>query len=262
MTQARPAKPPRPRPAAEPAVKQREGRQAAGKPGARNDEPAGVKRAAAKEAGAQRGGARQAAAKRPDAQRSTVKKAAIERVGTTKKSGSRPAAPPADTGRTMAARTASRKGPEPATGRRVQVRKSGVHGKGVYAARPIAQGETIIEYRGEIITWDEALRRHPHDPSDPNHTFYFHLDDGHVIDGKHVGNAAKWINHSCAPNCEAEQDGMRVFIKALRDIAAGEELFYDYGLVIDARITPKLKREYACWCGAKTCRGTMLAGRR
>lgn len=199
MTQARPAKSPRPRPAAEPASRTRAAsRLAAGKPDARADVPADAKPAAAK----------------------------------------------------------------PAAGRRVQVKKSGVHGKGVYAARPIAKGETIIEYRGEIITWDEALRRHPHDPSDPNHTFYFHLDDGHVIDGKHIGNAAKWINHSCAPNCEAEQDGMRVFIKALRKIAAGEELFYDYGLVIDARITPKLKREYACWCGAKTCRGTMLAGRR
>ena len=262
MTQARPAKPPRSRLAAEPAVKKRaQGRQAAGKPGARTDEPAGVKRAAAKKAGARQGGVKQAAAKRPDTQNTGVKTTGAERVGT-KKSRTRAAAPPADTGSTIAARTAARKGPEPATGRRVQVKKSGVHGKGVYAARPIAKGETIIEYRGEIISWDEALRRHPHDPSDPNHTFYFHLDDGHVIDGKHVGNAAKWINHSCAPNCEAEQDGMRVFIKALRKIAAGEELFYDYGLVIDARITPKLKREYACWCGAKTCRGTMLAGRR
>ena len=106
------------------------------------------------------------------------------------------------------------------------------------------------------------MRRHPHDPAQPNHTFYFHLDDGHVIDGKHKGNSAKWINHACDPNLEAEQDGNRVFLKALRDIAPGEELFFDYGLVIDARITPSLKKDYACWCGAAECRGTMLALRR
>ena len=147
-------------------------------------------------------------------------------------------------------------------GRRIQVRLSGVHGKGVFALVPIAKGEVIIEYKGEVITWPEALRRHPHDPSDPNHTFYFHIDDGHVIDAKHGGNAARWINHACAPNCEADETGGRVFIKALRKLKPGEELFYDYGLIIDDRYTPKLKREYACRCGAKRCRGTMLSPKR
>lgn len=146
-----------------------------------------------------------------------------------------------------------------ASGRRIQVRQSGIHGRGVFATQAIEAGSTVIEYKGEIITWDEALERHPHDPEQPNHTFYFHLDDGHVIDGKYQGNSARWINHSCNPNVEAEQDGNRVFLKALRDIAPGEELFFDYGLVIDARLTAALKREYACWCGAKQCRGTMLA---
>ncbi|HEX5357524.1 MAG TPA: SET domain-containing protein-lysine N-methyltransferase [Aquabacterium sp.] len=161
-----------------------------------------------------------------------------------------------------AARTAHAPAEEPTSGRRTQVRESGIHGKGVYAIRPIKAGETVLEYRGEIITWQEALDRHPHDPSQPNHTFYFHLDDGHVIDGKYQGNSAKWINHSCDPNLEAEQDGNRVFLKALRDIAVGEELFFDYGLIIDARMTAKLKKEYACWCGSPKCRGTMLASRR
>lgn len=162
-----------------------------------------------------------------------------------------------------AARTAAASADDtPATGRRTEVRESGVHGKGVYARRPLRTDDTVLEYKGEIITWKEALRRHPHDPAQPNHTFYFHLDDGHVIDGKHLGNSAKWINHSCAPNLEAEQDGNRVFLKALRDIAPGEELFFDYGLVIDCRITPTLKKEYACWCGAPECRGTMLAIKR
>ena len=146
--------------------------------------------------------------------------------------------------------------------RRIQVRRSGVHGKGVYALVDLADGETLIEYTGEVITWDEALRRHPHDPSDPNHTFYFHIDESRVIDAKFGGNSARWINHSCAPNCEAEIDGGRVYIRALRNIRAGEELFYDYGLVIDEPYTKTLKAQYPCWCGAPACRGTLLAPKR
>lgn len=144
--------------------------------------------------------------------------------------------------------------------KRLQTRRSGVHGKGVYATAPCVAGDALIEYVGEIITWKEALRRHPHDPTDPNHTFYFHIDDGRVIDAKHGGNASRWINHSCEPNCEADQtDDGRVFIKSLRDISPGEELFYDYGLMIDEPYTKKLKAEYPCWCGADQCRGTLLA---
>ncbi len=143
--------------------------------------------------------------------------------------------------------------------RRIQTRRSGVHGKGMFAVQDLAEGETLIEYVGEIISWKEALRRHPHDPTDPNHTFYFHVDEKHVIDAKHGGNSSRWINHSCAPNCEADEQKGRVFIKALRNIPAGQELFYDYGLVIDAKYTKKLKAEYPCWCGAPNCRGTLLA---
>lgn len=143
--------------------------------------------------------------------------------------------------------------------RRIQTRRSGVHGKGVFALADLAEGETIIEYVGEVISWTEALRRHPHDPKDPNHTFYFHMDEKHVIDAKIGGNSSRWINHACKPNCEADEDGGRVFITALRNITAGEELFYDYGLIIDARYTRKLLAEYPCWCGAKKCRGTLLA---
>ncbi|MEN6489173.1 MAG: SET domain-containing protein-lysine N-methyltransferase [Smithella sp.] len=146
----------------------------------------------------------------------------------------------------------------PAGGRRIQVRKSNVHGKGVYAIRPIKAGEMVLEYKGKIITWRKALALHPHDPSQPNHTFYFHLDDGHVIDGKQGGNSARWINHGCEPNLEAEQDGKRVFLRALRNIKAGEELLFDYALMIEGRKTAKVKKEYACFCGAPGCRGTML----
>ncbi|KVC78186.1 SET domain-containing protein [Burkholderia ubonensis] len=145
------------------------------------------------------------------------------------------------------------------TSRRIAVRRSGVHGRGVFAVAPIKAGERVVEYKGERISWKEALRRHPHDPNEPNHTFYFALEEGGVIDGKVDGNSARWINHSCAPNCEAEELDGRVYIHALRDIEPEEELFYDYGLVIDAKLTKKLKREYACHCGAQSCRGTLLA---
>jgi uncharacterized protein len=151
--------------------------------------------------------------------------------------------------------------------RRIQVRRSRVHGKGVFALRRIAAGERVIEYKGQVITWAQALRRHPHDPDDPHHTFYFHIDERHVIDAKVGGNAARWINHSCEPNCEAdevldERGGGRVYIRALRDLHPGEELFYDYGLIIDERYSAKLKREYACRSGSPRCRGTMLARKR
>ena len=149
-----------------------------------------------------------------------------------------------------------------AAGRRIQVKRSGVHGKGVFAVQPIAAGETIIEYVGEVISWEEAQRRHPHDLCDPNHTFYFHIDGDHVIDALFDGNASKWINHACDPNCESDERDGRIFIQAVRDIAAGEELNYDYGLVLDERYTAKLKAEYACHCGAPDCRRTMLAPKR
>jgi len=141
------------------------------------------------------------------------------------------------------------------------VRNSRIHGRGVYAARKIREGERIIEYRGERISWKEADRRPPSDPEDPHHTFFFSLDDGkHVIDANVGGNAARWVNHSCAPNCETEEtDDGRVYIDAIRDIRRGEELLYDYSLIIDERLTKTLKRQYRCRCGSDECRGTMLA---
>jgi uncharacterized protein len=147
---------------------------------------------------------------------------------------------------------------------RIVVKNSKVHGRGVYAARRLKAGERVIEYRGQRIGWKEADRRPPSDPDDPHHTFFFSLSDGKtVIDANAGGNAARWINHSCAPNCETEEtDDGRVFVQTLRDIRSGEELNYDYSLIIDERITPTLKRNYECRCGAKDCRGTMLALRK
>ena len=146
---------------------------------------------------------------------------------------------------------------------RIVVKSSPIHGKGVFVVKPIHKGDAIIEYKGERISWKLAEKRHPHDPKDPNHTFYFSLEDGRCIDAKYGGNAARWINHSCKPSCETREDsfssGPRVFVYAKRDLKAGEELFYDYSLSVEGRITKQMKKDYECRCGAKKCRGTMLA---
>jgi SET domain-containing protein len=139
------------------------------------------------------------------------------------------------------------------------VRNSKIHGNGVFAKRKIPAGTRVIEYKGERITWKQASKRDAHDPENPFHTFFFSLEDGRVIDGGDRGNESRWINHACEPNCEAREEDGRVFIYALRDIRRGEELNYDYGLVVDDRHTPSLKRSYACLCNAATCRHTMLA---
>ena len=147
-----------------------------------------------------------------------------------------------------------------AASRPFRVRKSGIHGRGVFATRAIRKGARLVEYKGERITWEEAERRYPEDPV-PYHTFLFEIGDGsYCLDAERRGTPAKWINHSCNPNCEAEEDeDERVFIVARRAIAAGEELTYDYNLSVEERM-PKAqqKRRYPCWCGTKKCRGTML----
>ena len=142
--------------------------------------------------------------------------------------------------------------------RRIVVRNSSIHGRGVFALRRIPKGTRIIEYKGKLITDKEADRRysrvHEHSP----HTMLFSLEGGWVIDATRRGNSARWINHSCAPNCEIEEEGHRIFIEARRDIRLGDELTYDYNLQIGEKHTKTAKREHACFCGARRCRGTML----
>lgn len=140
------------------------------------------------------------------------------------------------------------------------VRGSEIHGKGVFAARAIAKGERIIEYKGKVITEEEADDRYGDD--DTNHTFLFLLDNDMVIDAYRGGNSARWINHSCNPNCEPVEEDDRLYIHAIRNIKAGDELSYEYNLVIEERYTPTIKRLYACRCGTSKCHGTFLAARR
>ena len=149
--------------------------------------------------------------------------------------------------------------PDTARRKSYAVRRSAIHGRGVFATDVIRRGERVIEYKGQRATWDEAMARPDSDPDDPAHTFLFELDDGRVIDARVRGNAARWINHSCAPNCETfEDDRGRVFIEARRKIAPGEELTYDYKLMVDGRMSKQERAQYVCRCGKRGCRGTLI----
>ena len=151
----------------------------------------------------------------------------------------------------------------------VEVRNSTIHGRGVFAVKPIKKGSRVIEYKGKRLTHKEADRIYG-GTSETGHTFLFTLNDYYVIDANQGGNAARWINHGCAPNCESIcEDGKegdlasdRVFIEALRNIKAGEELSYNYLITLEEAHTARLKKIWECRCGAKNCNGTMLAKKR
>ena len=142
------------------------------------------------------------------------------------------------------------------------IRNSPIAGKGAFATRRIPRGARIIEYTGERISQAEADRRYPYDPDASHHTFLFNLEEDVVVDGGVKGNASRFINHSCAPNCEAVIEDGRIWIYALKAIAPETELVYDYRFILDEPHTPAVKREYPCRCGAKSCRGTILAKKR
>jgi len=146
--------------------------------------------------------------------------------------------------------------------RRFSVRKSGIHGKGVFALTAIARGERLMEYTGQRMSHAEADRRYGRKHDGSSHTMLMAMDDKVVIDATKWGSSARWINHSCGPNCEAVEEDGRVFIETKRAIRAGEELGYDYELIVEGRHTEKLKREHACFCGSRKCRGTMLGKKR
>jgi SET domain-containing protein len=140
----------------------------------------------------------------------------------------------------------------------IEARDSRIHGRGVYAIAPIKKGTRVIEYLGERISHDEADRRYDLKGDDNGHTFLFIASNRTVIDAGVNGNEARFINHSCDPNCETVIEKSRVFIDAIRSIKPGEELGYDYQLTWESTDDPAELALYACRCGAKKCRGTML----
>ncbi len=149
--------------------------------------------------------------------------------------------------------------------KKIEARRSDIHGNGVFAVAPIKKGEFVIEYKGKRRTHDEVDQEDSGDV-ESGHTFLFTLNDEYVIDANHKGNRARWINHSCDPNCEAvfdEHEGKnrkkdRVYIEAIRNIKPGEELTYNYGITLDEPHTARLKKIWGCKCGSKNCTGTML----
>ena len=153
--------------------------------------------------------------------------------------------------------------------RRILVRRSPIHGTGVFAARDIARGERVVEYKGRITSHADADRMYA-DGVESGHTFLFTLNDDYLIDANFDGNAARWINHGCTPNCEAvlvddpkgDPRKARVFIEAIVDIPAGTELTYNYGITLDEPHTPRLKKLWTCLCGSPKCTGTMLQPKR
>ncbi|MSU27396.1 MAG: SET domain-containing protein-lysine N-methyltransferase [Pedosphaera sp.] len=134
------------------------------------------------------------------------------------------------------------------TGEQITFRQSHIHGSGGFAATDMPTGTRLIEYRGERIDKAEADRR-----CEDGNPFVFHLNEEIDLDGNVEWNPARLLNHSCVPNCEADCDGKNIWIVALRDLAAGEELTFNYGYeLVDYRDSP-------CLCGTTTCVGYIVA---
>lgn len=140
-----------------------------------------------------------------------------------------------------------------------EIRRSIIQGRGAFATRPIRSGERIAEYTGQRISWKEADRRYDDESMARHHTFLFAVTSRTVIDGSVGGSDARFINHSCDPNCEAVDDRGRIFIEARRNVAVGDELTYDYAYERDASTGPDDEVLYRCVCGSSNCRGTILA---
>jgi uncharacterized protein len=140
-----------------------------------------------------------------------------------------------------------------------EVRRSPVHGMGAFALRRIRKGTRIIEYLGERVSHEEADGRYESKAANDAHTFLFIVDSKTVIDAGTEGNEARFLNHSCNPNCESVIERRRVFIDAIRTIEAGEELTYDYQIQREPDDPPGIDEVFVCRCGFSGCRGTMLS---
>jgi len=144
----------------------------------------------------------------------------------------------------------------------LELRRSPIHGLGGFARRDVPKGTRIIEYTGEKISNAEADRRYDDEAMKRHHTFLFILNSRTCVDAASEGNEARFLNHSCAPNCEAVIERGHIWIDAIADIPAGVELVYDYQYEDDAEYTEEDLRFYACHCGAPNCRGTIVKTRR
>lgn len=139
-----------------------------------------------------------------------------------------------------------------------KVRYSRIQGRGAFATQHIRKGTRIIEYKGELITQKEADKRYEDTDDTTSPILLFQVDKRHVIDAGVNGNEARFINHSCDPNCETVGDKRQIFVEAIRTIYPGEELTYDYSLTRDDLDSAQVEKDYVCNCGAVNCRGNML----
>jgi uncharacterized protein len=125
---------------------------------------------------------------------------------------------------------------------------SKIHGVGGFSRTDIPAGTRILEYKGEKITKEESLAR-----CERNNEYIFALDDKHDLDGNVTWNPARFLNHSCEPNCEALPEDGRIWVASIRNITAGEELTFNYGYDLEDY------REHPCSCGAPGCVGFIVA---
>jgi uncharacterized protein len=131
---------------------------------------------------------------------------------------------------------------------RIRIGPSTIHGEGVFAKTNLPADARVLEYLGEKITKAESARR-----CEGQNWCIFSLDDEFDLDGNFEWNPARRVNHSCAPNCEAEYEDGRIWITALRDIPPGEEITFNYGYDLEAYL------EHPCRCGAAQCVGFIVA---
>lgn len=148
--------------------------------------------------------------------------------------------------------------PKSKTNSLFEVRQSKIQGRGVFALKNIRKGKRIVEYIGERIHPDEETIRYDEDKMKRHHTYLFEVDENVTIDGNSRGNEARYINHSCDPNCESVNEEGRIYIEAIKSIKPGEEITYDYNYEVEGRVTKKEKEFYKCRCNSTNCRGTIL----
>ena len=130
----------------------------------------------------------------------------------------------------------------------IVIRESPIHGRGAFAKRSIPRGQRVVEYLGQRISKRESLRR-----CERNNEYIFALNDDEDLDGNVPWNPARFFNHSCAPNCDAELQDGRIWIIARRDIQPGEEITFNYGYDLEDY------RDYPCRCGSPQCIGYIVA---
>jgi hypothetical protein len=140
----------------------------------------------------------------------------------------------------------------------LELRGSEIHGLGGFARKQIPKGTRVIEYRGEKISNAEADKRYDDSKMKEHHTVLFILNKKQCVDAAFGGNEARFINHSCDPNCEVIISRGRIWIEAGKDIDPGTEILYDYDYDDDPKYTDADYRFYGCQCGSKNCRGTIV----